>query len=117
MARGFVDASAMVTLPIKFNGLLIVKPLLPATPKVMLLAPTPAVLFPRLIAVTSKMVRLLVVESPFKRLRVPPLEVVKLIAPEVLFAVDTKMVSCMVMLALLPTVRKSKAGREETELL
>ena len=94
-----------------------VKPLLPATPKVMLLAPTPAVLLPRLIAVTSEIVRLLVVESPFKRLREPPLEVVKLIAPEVLFAVDTKMVSCMVILALLPTVRKSKAGREEIELL
>ena len=109
-------ANAMVTLPIKFNGLFMVKPLLPATPKVILLAPTPATLFPRLMLVTPEMVRLLVVDRPFKRFREPELEVVKNISPDVLFAVVTKIESCMVILPLF-TVRKSKAGREETELL
>ena len=80
-------------------------------------APIPAVVLPRSILVTFEIVRLPVVDKPVNKLNFPPEEVVKNIAPSLLLAVTAVICPCMVILAKLPTVRKSMVGNKETSLL
>ena len=108
-------ATAKVTLPIRFKGSLKVRPLLPPTEMVMLLAPIPAVLLPRSILVTPEIVRLPVVDNPVSKLNLPAEEVVKSISPSVLLAVTALICPCMVISP--PVVRKSIVGKVEISLL